>query len=264
MMKFSVVTVTLNSAAYLEDTIKSVIGQTYPGIEYVLIDGGSTDDTLKIVEKYRDRIHYFHTGKDESMYDAINKGIDNSTGDFILVLNSDDVLAAPHVLAAAAEQMTKAPADAVVANMVTDYSGKGCKKRRHFRVTKKRLLLSGHATFLPHPSILVSRSIHQKLNGYSLKYRYASDFDYILRLLSIPGVRLLYVPVYLTKFRLHPLAITASGRINLEREEILNSHGYRMIPYLQRKFGWITGWSFYLLYNADNYIRYYLSRLSGR
>lgn len=96
--KISVVTVTYNSAATLEETILSVLNQTYPNIEYIIIDGGSTDGTIDIIKKYADRLAYWVSEPDKGIYDAMNKGIDASTGDYINFMNADDTFYDDNVL----------------------------------------------------------------------------------------------------------------------------------------------------------------------
>src|SRR6478752_5627630 len=102
-MKISVITVVYNGEAFLEDCIQSVISQSYTDIEYIVIDGGSTDGSLKIIEAYKDHIHYFVSEKDKGMYDALNKGIKVATGDVVGILNADDTLASPNVVQAIAD-----------------------------------------------------------------------------------------------------------------------------------------------------------------
>src|SRR5678816_3455070 len=97
-MKVTIITVTLNSAKYLEQCIQSVIKQHYPDIEHIIVDGGSTDDTLDIIKKYEDHIAVWISEKDNGMYDAINKGMKMATGDIIGVLNSDDMFASEDVI----------------------------------------------------------------------------------------------------------------------------------------------------------------------
>src|SRR4249919_1865959 len=97
-MKVTIITVTLNSAKYLEQCIQSVIKQHYPDIEHIIVDGGSTDDTLDIIRRYEDHIAVWISEKDNGMYDAINKGMRMATGDIIGTLNSDDVLASRDVI----------------------------------------------------------------------------------------------------------------------------------------------------------------------
>ena len=90
--KISIVTITFNSESTVEDTIKSVVSQDYPNLEYIIIDGGSKDGTLEIVDRYRDRIAKVVSEPDKGISDAFNKGIRNATGDIIGIINSDDIL----------------------------------------------------------------------------------------------------------------------------------------------------------------------------
>ena len=102
-MKVSLITVTYNSEVYLQDCINSVVQQQYADIEHIVIDGGSTDGTLEIIKKYDNHIAKWISEKDRGMYDAINKGIALATGDIVGILNSDDMLASPDVIAAIVE-----------------------------------------------------------------------------------------------------------------------------------------------------------------
>lgn len=94
-MKVTIITVVFNGEKYIKDCIDSILYQDYKNIEYVVIDGGSTDGTLSIIESYRSKIHYFISEKDKGMYDALNKGIKAATGDIIGILNADDMLCWP-------------------------------------------------------------------------------------------------------------------------------------------------------------------------
>ena len=91
----TVVTVVYNGAATLEQTIQSVVNQTYDNVEYIIIDGASTDGTLDIIKKYEDRIDYWQSEPDKGIYDAMNKGLDLATGDFLIFLGADDLIFAP-------------------------------------------------------------------------------------------------------------------------------------------------------------------------
>jgi glycosyltransferase involved in cell wall biosynthesis len=91
-LQFTIITVCKNSAKFLEETIMSVIEQTYPNIQYIVIDGGSTDGTIDIIKRYSTKINYWISEPDSGMYYAINKALLQATGDYILILNSDDVL----------------------------------------------------------------------------------------------------------------------------------------------------------------------------
>lgn len=107
-MRVSIVTPSYNQAQFLERTIQSILSQTYPDIEYIIIDGGSTDGSKAILEKYNDHLTYWVSEKDKGQTDAINKGFAQATGDIYAWLNSDDTLE-PHAVAHAVEQLNKHP-----------------------------------------------------------------------------------------------------------------------------------------------------------
>ena len=106
-MKISIITVTYNSAATLEETVLSVINQTFKNIEYIIVDGKSTDSTLSIIDKYKNRIAKFVSEKDNGIYDALNKGISMASGDVVGILHSDDFYTSNEVLQKIAERFNK-------------------------------------------------------------------------------------------------------------------------------------------------------------
>ncbi len=117
-MKVSLITVTLNSSKYLEGCIRSVINQRYPFIEHIIIDGGSTDDTLSIIRNYENYLSTWISEKDNGMYHAINKGMKMATGDIIGILNSDDLLASPDVISEIAHCFTTNNIDSIYGDLV--------------------------------------------------------------------------------------------------------------------------------------------------
>ena len=117
-MKISIITVSYNSALTIEDTIKSVLDQDYPNIEYIIIDGGSTDGTMDVVNKYKDRIVKIVSEKDEGMYDAMNKGIKLATGDVVGILNSDDVYTSNDVIRMVVEKLEADGTESVWGDLV--------------------------------------------------------------------------------------------------------------------------------------------------
>ena len=97
-MKISLITVVYNGEAFLQECFNSVMAQTYPDVEYLVVDGGSTDRTLNIIQENQSHIDYFVSEKDKGLYDAINKGVQRATGEVIGILNADDLFASPDVL----------------------------------------------------------------------------------------------------------------------------------------------------------------------
>ena len=250
-LKITIITVCKNSEQFLVETIESVISQTYHNIEYIVIDGNSTDATVDIIKKYADKISYWVSEKDGGMYDAINKGLKTATGDYILVLNSDDVLAGDHVIKTIAEEIQKDGLDYYYGNIIK-LKGTTNKKVKLFPVNFRQLLFSTHGTFVPHPCFFISNKLNHLLGGYNLKFKYASDYDYILRVLNSNGATGKYLDVYVTKFRIHNNSITASGKIDEERKKILLQHGYYQQPYLKRIFYYYLLWVYYKIINIKN------------
>ena len=118
-MKVSIITITYNSAATVEDTLKSVVDQDYPNIEYLIIDGKSKDNTLQIVDKYKDKITKVVSEKDKGLYDALNKGIALATGDIVGMLHSDDLYATNQVISDIVKTFESNPgAEGVYADLV--------------------------------------------------------------------------------------------------------------------------------------------------
>ena len=117
MEKISIITVTYNSAQTLEQTIQTVLAQDYPNVEYIIVDGKSSDNTLAVIEKYRDKISTFVSEKDDGLYHALNKGIALATGDIIGILHADDFYIDNTVLTKVSETFTANKADAVYADL---------------------------------------------------------------------------------------------------------------------------------------------------
>ncbi len=245
-IKFSIITVVYNGEAFIEETIKSVLNQTYTSIEYIIIDGASTDQTVSIINQYSDQLHYFISEKDSGMYDAINKGIAKATGDYILILNSDDYLFSSNTLDNISANIKLKNLDFFYCDIVRKIEG----RLRHIKLRKysfEEVLCSEHCTFVPHPSFFISKHFIDKNNLiYSLKYKYASDFDYILNALK-KSVNYKHIKLVSTVFRDHPNSITSSGKINSERLQILEDWGLKKIPTLKRQYYYYKNWVLYKL-----------------
>lgn len=173
----SVVTVTYNSEATLERTIQSVLGQTLRPIDYVVIDGGSTDGTLDILKRYDGRLRYI-SEPDNGIYDAMNKGISLARGTWIHLLNSDDYYASADCLDRVI--LTLDPNRTNYFDMYREYQD-GSRVLQTFNFRRWRLYV---AAYLPHPSLVVSRAQYDTVGPYNTDYRIAADHDMILRLLA--------------------------------------------------------------------------------
>lgn len=200
-MKVSIVTVCYNSQSTIRDTIESVLSQAYSNIEHVIIDGGSSDNTLKIVKDYHDKVAVIVSEPDDGIYDAMNKGIRLATGDLVCMLNSDDVYVDESSLQQLVECMVTADTDTVFADLVQVDSNDLNYIIRYYdssRFSPNRLRYG----WMPaHPTFMAKRSLYQKWGGYSLDYRIAADYEMMVRLLYRAGASYAHLPSVVVKMR---------------------------------------------------------------
>jgi glycosyltransferase involved in cell wall biosynthesis len=254
-LKISIITVCRNSEQFLAETIESVINQTYPNIEYIVIDGASTDSTVDIIKRYSSNITAWLSEPDTGMYDALNKGLNLATGDYILNLNSDDLLESNDTISKVVDNIVKERPDYFYGNLVKfRFEDRKYKKVRLFPVNFKQLLLSTHLTFASHPVFFISAKLNKTLGGYNSTYKNVSDYDYILRAMSVAGVKGNHINIYITKFRLHQNSYVyrAFSRIMEEREKVLTHYGYYKYSYLVRVFFYYTLWIYYKMINLGH------------
>ena len=197
--KITVVTPVFNGEKYIEKTIKSVLDQNYPNLEYMIFDGGSTDKTVSIIKKYADRISYWTSEKDDGLYSAIQKGFDRSTGEIMAWINSDDYYS-EHCFEIVAEIFTKFPEVEWLTGLNTHYCEKGYMiDAWHPRRFTRLDFLNGDYKFVQQESTFWKRSLWEKAGATLGKYRLADDFELWLR---FSRYALLYtVNAYLAGFR---------------------------------------------------------------
>jgi glycosyltransferase involved in cell wall biosynthesis len=178
----SIITVCLNSARTIRDAIESVLSQDYPGIEYIVIDGGSIDGTVEIVEQYRERIAVFISEPDRGIYDAMNKGIRLATGDVVGLLNSDDFYTDASAVSDLIAAMTRAEADAVYADLIyVDPLDVG-RARRYYDSGRWNPSRFRFGWMPAHPTLFVRRECYARVGLFSMDYRIAADFEMLVRL----------------------------------------------------------------------------------
>jgi len=199
-MKISIITVSHNSVATIEDTIKSVINQNYPDWEYVIIDGGSTDGTLEIIKKYQDKITKIISEPDQGIYDAMNKGIKLATGDIVGIINSDDFYINENVLSKVVFEFSYDDIGAVYGDIVLVDNIKTDKIVRFWKAGDYNSNKLSSGWIPPHPAFFVRKSVYDRLGMFNLKFRIAADYELMLRFLK-NGVRIKYLPETLVKMR---------------------------------------------------------------
>lgn len=246
----SVITVCYNSAKTIEETICSVISQNYDSIEYIIIDGGSTDETRGIIKKYESHISYWHSEPDKNMYDALNKGLKKVNGDLWIALNSDDYFVNKDVLkiiSAAYVKDDKNEFGAYFGNILKK-DDESFRNISLFSINYKLLLASEHCSFMPQPSTFLTREVISKVGFFDTDYRYASDYDYFLRVTKVYKVK--HIPKPITVFRDHNESITnrLAEKMNDERLKIIENHKKRTPIYLSFLYKYFF-WSYYLIIN---------------
>ncbi len=186
-LKVSLITVCYNSADTIKDTIESVLSQSYKNIEYIVVDGGSCDATLSIVGEYSERIATVISKPDKGIYDAMNRGIDASTGDVIGILNSDDIFENTEALKDLISAFTS-EVDAVFADLIYVDRNDLKKPTRLYSSKGFRLWKMRFGFMVPHPTFYARKECFQKYGKYRLGYRVAADFELMARFF-VAGVR---------------------------------------------------------------------------
>ncbi|WP_298780301.1 glycosyltransferase family 2 protein [uncultured Polaribacter sp.] len=178
-MKISIITVCYNSAKSIEKTFKSVQCQTYKNIEYIVVDGGSSDTTLDIIENNKDIISKHISEPDKGLYDAMNKGIQLATGDIVGILNSDDIFTDKNVLQNIAKFHLQNNVDASVGNIIQfNEEGKTVRKYSAKNWNPEKLKIG----FMPaHPAIFFKRTLFDKFGVYHLDFTIGADYELITR-----------------------------------------------------------------------------------
>ena len=200
-MKVSLITVTYNAARYLDDCIRSVISQDYQDIEYIIVDGKSTDQTISIIQQNGNSIHKWVSEEDCGMYDALNKGMKMATGDIIGVLNSDDMLASKDAISQIVKCFQQKQVDAVFGDLMYVDAGEPEKLHRIWKGTDFRKT-HFHFGWMPgHPTFYIRKEVVEKFGGYQLKFGTAADYELMLRYLYKHEVSCQYLPKMIVKMR---------------------------------------------------------------
>lgn len=184
--KFSVITVTFNAEKVLEETIRSVIAQTYKNVEYIIVDGASKDGTLRLVDKYRSEIHTVISEPDHGLYDAMNKGMRAASGDYLCFLNAGDSFHEDDTLQQIVHSLPQTELPDILYGETAIVNDKG-----HF-LRMRRLSPPDPLTWesfkqgmlVCHQSFFVRRNLAEP---YNLQYRFSADFDWCIRMMKKSG-----------------------------------------------------------------------------
>lgn len=197
----SVITVSYNSVKTIAYAIESVLSQTYPHIEFIIIDGASTDGTTAVVRSFGNKISKFISEPDHGIYDAINKGVLISSGDIVGILNSDDFFYDNRVIEKVAKSFSEHDVDAVYGD-VQFVDSRNTSKIIRFYSSKNFNISKFKYGFMPaHPSFYVRRNIFEKLGYYKTDYKIAADFDLLVRFMYLNRIKCLYLEMTFLSMR---------------------------------------------------------------
>ncbi|WP_377117056.1 glycosyltransferase family 2 protein [Mucilaginibacter litoreus] len=195
--KITVVTVCFNAEGTIERCIKSVLSQDYPNLEYVIVDGGSTDGTVPIISKYKNRINIFISEPDNGIYDAMNKGIAFSSGEITGMLNADDFLTGENILTVVHETFKKDEPYIVYGDL--DYIDGAGRVIRKWRSGQYKHGMFNYGWMPPHPTFYCKTELFEKLGNYQLVYGTAADYELMLRFMHLHKLPAAYIPMVMVK-----------------------------------------------------------------
>ena len=215
-MKLSIVTPSFNQGEFLEQTILSVLNQNYEQLEYIVIDGGSTDESVEIIRRYEDCLAYWVSEKDRGQVHAINKGLERVTGDIVAYLNSDD-LYLPGAFAAVVEHFKENPACEWLCGDTMMFGEKGHRTELITAdVPKSAAHCLSWAYLAPQPGMFWKRELVQP-RGFDEKWNYVFDHELYVRLL-LDGHRCEHLPVPVAAYRLHGTSKTVAEPDRFDKE----------------------------------------------
>jgi glycosyltransferase involved in cell wall biosynthesis len=238
-LKISIITVCYNSARTIEDTLKSVANQKNVNIEHILIDGASTDETIKIIKQY-DSVTTLISEPDKGIYDAMNKGISLATGDIIGTLNADDFYANDHVLYEVSRVFLDSNINACYGDLVYVSEVNAAQTVRFWKSNNYKSGLFKSGWVPAHPTFFVRKSVYERLGKFNLNYKIAADFELLFRFIEKNEVNTKYLPKVLVKMRLGGTtnkSISNVIRQNKEIFTILREHyaDFSMFKFVAKK-----------------------------
>ncbi len=200
-MKISIITVVYNNKSTIKDAIESVLSQTYQNIEYIIVDGASTDGTVEIIQNYGDKITTFISEKDKGIYDAMNKGLKLATGDIVGILNSDDFYIDNHVISKVIQIFQDNPVDSMFADLVYVHPNNLEKIVRYYDSSHFSPKKFAYGWMPAHPTFFIKREIYKKYGYFKTDYKIAADYELLARFLGKLKISYFYYKSPIVKMR---------------------------------------------------------------
>lgn len=222
-LKISIITVVWNNKDTIKDAIESVLTQTYKDIEYIIVDGASSDGTVEVVQSYGDKITKFVSEPDNGLYDAMNKGINLATGDVVGILNSDDFYVDKYVIEKVVKIFEEKKVDSLFADLVYVKPDALHKTVRHYD--------SGHFSpekfaygWMPaHPTFFVKRSAYEKYGLFKTDYKIAADYELLVRFLYKHKLTYFYLQEVIIKMRMGGMSTSGLKSNWILNQEIIRA-----------------------------------------
>ncbi|UKJ08258.1 glycosyltransferase family 2 protein [Solitalea lacus] len=217
-MKISIITVVFNNEATIRQAIESVLNQTYLNIEYIIIDGKSTDKTVSIIEEYKDQLNCFISEQDKGLYDAMNKGISLATGDLIGILNSDDTFNSNTIIEQIANFHKQNNVDATIGNVIQHKENGKIVRLYSSKYWNPDKLKIGFMP--PHPSIFFRKELFNKFGNYDLFFKIGADYELIARFFLKNNITWKYSGITTTTMLVGGVSSSGSSSYKLITKEI--------------------------------------------
>lgn len=192
-MKISIITSVYNNKDYISEAIESVLSQSYHDIEYIVIDGASTDGTTSIIKSYDNKIHKFISELDEGIYDGLNKGIRQATGDVICFLHSDDFYPHDQVIEMVMDYFKENDCDGVYGDLIYVDQEDTDKVVRYWKSGKFEYKNLKKGWMPPHPSFFIKREVYDKFGLFDTDFKIAADYNFMLKILSDNETKICYL-----------------------------------------------------------------------
>ena len=222
-LKISVVTVSYNCADVIEDTIQSVTSQTYTNIEYIIVDGKSKDNTLSVINKYKDQINIIVSEPDKGIYDAMNKAINLATGDYVIFMNAGDVFYNNKIVEKVFYDNKIVDADIIYGSVAFD------KKGKEIEVKPLNFDEFWKGSRFCHQSAFISLSLHKEF-VYDLKYKIAADFNFFNKMYHT-GKNFVFIDFPFSKISLGGVSDVARIQLIQEYLDIINKKSFSVYCY---------------------------------
>jgi glycosyltransferase involved in cell wall biosynthesis len=200
--RISIITAVFNARETIGDALDSVRSQSYPDVEYIVINGASDDGTSELLTARREQINVYVNEPDSGIYDALNKGIALATGDVIGFLHADDLFADPKVLELVAREFADESVDAVYGDLVYVSKDEPDKQIRYWRAGDYSPDRLRRGWMPPHPTLYLRRSVYERMGAFDTSFHIAADYDCMLRVLDSGKINCRYIPEVLVRMRM--------------------------------------------------------------